>query len=218
MSCSTAKLLLMPAPLTVLPCTYSRRTLGPMPLGQTPMTLMLAGNLAPTLLMWPSRKPCDRPSVAPGLRFSKTFSYTSACAASEISSSTRSDSRITSNISPRVPLSRVKPALRACCHRRRAGAQADLDLDACAFQRVAQVLRLRRPLRAPADDADLLDALERLGQQREQVPAARTICSVWPSRSSVSTSNTFDLKLSDSGMGNLLHQSREAPWPRWRGA
>ena len=57
-------------------------------------------------------------------------------------------------------------------HRRRAVAQADLDLDAGALERVAQVLRLRRPLRAPADDADLLDAREGLGQQREQVAAA----------------------------------------------
>src|SRR2546428_4957101 len=65
-SCSTAKLALMPAPLTVLPCTYSRRTDGPMPLGHTAITLMFDGHLAPTFFMWPSRKPCDRPSVAPG--------------------------------------------------------------------------------------------------------------------------------------------------------
>ena len=48
-------------------------------------------------------------------------------------------------------------------------AQADLDLDVRALQRVAQVLRLRRRLRAPADDTDLLDALERLREQREEV-------------------------------------------------
>ena len=56
-------------------------------------------------------------------------------------------------------------------HRRRPGAQADLHLDPGPLQRVAQVLRLRRPLRAPADDADLLDAREGLRQQRKQVAA-----------------------------------------------
>ena len=83
-----------------------------------------------------------------------------------------SDSATTSNISPSVPFSSVKPASRAAFIERRAAAQADLDLDAGALERLAQVLRLRRALRAPADHADLLDALERLGQQREQVAAA----------------------------------------------
>ena len=56
--------------------------------------------------------------------------------------------------------------------RLRALAQPDDNLDASALERFAQVLRLRRALRAPADDADLLDARERLRQQAEQVPAA----------------------------------------------
>ena len=56
--------------------------------------------------------------------------------------------------------------------RLRALAQPDDDLDARALERLAQILRLRRTLRAPADDADLLDARERLRQQAEQVPAA----------------------------------------------
>jgi hypothetical protein len=51
-------------------------------------------------------------------------------------------------------------------------AQADLDLDARALERLPQVLGLRRALRGPADDADLLDAVERLGQQLEEVAAA----------------------------------------------
>jgi hypothetical protein len=50
--------------------------------------------------------------------------------------------------------------------------QPDLHLDGRALERVAQVLRLRRALRAPADHADLLHALERLREQREQVAAA----------------------------------------------
>ena len=56
--------------------------------------------------------------------------------------------------------------------RARARAQADLHLDAGALERVTQVLSLRRALRAPADDADLLDARERLREQGEQVAAA----------------------------------------------
>ena len=81
-------------------------------------------------------------------------------------------SRITSYISPSVPFSLVKPTARGLLHRGRALAQADLDPDAGAVERFAQVLRLGRALRRPADDADLLDALEGLGQQREQVAAA----------------------------------------------
>src|SRR6266568_2200711 len=94
-SCSTAKLVLMPAPLISRPCSYSRRTEGPMPFGQTAITLMFAGNFSPAV-----------------------------------------------------------------------------DLDARALERFAQVLSLRRALRAPADDADLLDARERLRQQAEKVPPA----------------------------------------------
>ena len=50
--------------------------------------------------------------------------------------------------------------------------QPDRDLDVSARQRFAQVLRLRRPLRAPADDPDLLHATECARQQLEQVAAA----------------------------------------------
>src|SRR5712692_2956432 len=58
--------------------------------------------------------------------------------------------------------------------RLRALAQSDDDLDARALERFAQVLRLRGALRAPADNADLLDARERLRQQAEQMaPAAK---------------------------------------------
>ena len=56
--------------------------------------------------------------------------------------------------------------------RRRPLAEADGDLDAGPGERVAEVLGLGRTLRAPADDADLVDAFERLGQQRKQVAAA----------------------------------------------
>ena len=57
---------LMPAPLTSLPCSYSLRTDGPMPLGATSTTLMSSRKVAPSACITPSRKPCDRPSVAPG--------------------------------------------------------------------------------------------------------------------------------------------------------
>ena len=56
---------------------------------------------------------------------------------------------------------------RCLLHRGRAFSQADLHPDAGAFERLAQVLRLGRALRRPADDADLPDAVEGLGQQRE---------------------------------------------------
>jgi hypothetical protein len=57
-------------------------------------------------------------------------------------------------------------------HRARAAAQPHLHGDAGALERVTQVLRLGRPLRAPADDADLLDAREGARQKRQQVPPA----------------------------------------------
>merc|ERR1719313_928111 len=57
---------LMPAPLTSLPCSYSLRTDGPMPLGATSTTLMSLRKSVPSDCITPSRKPCDRPSVAPG--------------------------------------------------------------------------------------------------------------------------------------------------------
>ena len=57
-------------------------------------------------------------------------------------------------------------------HRSRAFPQADLDPDAGALERLAQVLRLRGSLRRPADDADLGDSLECLRQERKQVTAA----------------------------------------------
>mmetsp|Transcript_25254 Transcript_25254/g.63637 ORF Transcript_25254/g.63637 Transcript_25254/m.63637 type:complete len:468 (+) Transcript_25254:613-2016(+) len=56
----------------------------------------------------------------------------------------------------------------------RAGAQANADLNVHARlrERLAHVLRLRGRLGAPADDADLLDAGERLRQRGELVAAA----------------------------------------------
>ncbi len=61
---------------------------------------------------------------------------------------------------------------RGCLHGGAALAQADFDLDVGACQRVAEVLGLGRTLGAPADDADLSDAVQGLGQQREKVAAA----------------------------------------------
>jgi len=40
----------------------------------TPITLTLLGNFAPRFFRWPTRKPCERPRVAPGLRLAKTCS------------------------------------------------------------------------------------------------------------------------------------------------
>ena len=65
----------------------------------------------------------------------------------------------------------VEAGLAGRGERGRALAQADGDLDVGARERVAQVLGLGRALRAPADHADLRDALEGLRQQREQVAA-----------------------------------------------
>lgn len=53
----TAKEALMPEPLTVLPCSYSRRTEGPIPLGHTATTLMSSGNFFPRASRWPSKNP-----------------------------------------------------------------------------------------------------------------------------------------------------------------
>jgi hypothetical protein len=54
---------------------------------------------------------------------------------------------------------------------RRAGAKADGDLDVGAglVERVAKVLGLSRGLGSPADDTDILDALEGLGEEGEKI-------------------------------------------------
>ena len=54
---------------------------------------------------------------------------------------------------------------------RRAGAKADGDLDVGArlVERVAEVLGLSRGLGSPADDTDLLDSLEGLGEEGEKI-------------------------------------------------
>ena len=103
----------MPAPLISRPCSYSRRTEGPMPFGQTAITLMFAGNFSPAVSRYPSRKPCDRPSVEPGFSASKICLCSCACAASEMRRMVRSSPRMTSNMSPSVPSFSVKPAARA---------------------------------------------------------------------------------------------------------
>src|SRR5262249_30468253 len=59
-----------------------------------------------------------------------------------------------------------------CRDRRRVLTQANLHDDAAAGERVAQVLRLGRPLRGPADHADLAYPLERVGELRKEVAAA----------------------------------------------
>mmetsp|Transcript_32207 Transcript_32207/g.75900 ORF Transcript_32207/g.75900 Transcript_32207/m.75900 type:complete len:303 (+) Transcript_32207:1094-2002(+) len=113
----TAKDALMPAPFLVLPCSYKRRTEGPMPLGAMRTTLMSSRNFSPTDSRWPRRKPCERPRVAPFLRSGSIFVlYVLAWAASEMRSMTRSLSLITSSCTPRVPLSSSKPTALAAFH------------------------------------------------------------------------------------------------------
>lgn len=52
-------------------------------------------------------------------------------------------------------------------------AQADLDVDAGSSQGIAQVLRLSRSLRTPADRTDLLDTPEAVRKARELVSASQ---------------------------------------------
>src|SRR3989344_7846116 len=84
-----------------------------MPFGHTPTTLISLRNFAPIFFMWPSRNPCDRPSVAPDFIARWMFSNSCVIAASEMRHSTRSELRTMSSISPAVPLSVVKPTLAA---------------------------------------------------------------------------------------------------------
>mmetsp|Transcript_14319 Transcript_14319/g.58293 ORF Transcript_14319/g.58293 Transcript_14319/m.58293 type:complete len:264 (+) Transcript_14319:2199-2990(+) len=109
----TAKDALMPEPPTSLPCSYSRRTEGPMPLGATRTTLMSSRKVSPSEAMTPRRKPWERPRVAPGFMAARMRGYILACAASEMRSMTRSDLAMMSKVSPRVPSSSVKPHARA---------------------------------------------------------------------------------------------------------
>mmetsp|Transcript_14104 Transcript_14104/g.29178 ORF Transcript_14104/g.29178 Transcript_14104/m.29178 type:complete len:259 (-) Transcript_14104:3-779(-) len=110
----TAKEALIPAPLTSLPCSYRRRTEGPIPLGQTAMTSMSSGNFSPMESRYPKRNPWESPRVAPGFMAAKISLYNLAWAASEINNMTKSEFLITSYISPRVPSSSLKPTALAC--------------------------------------------------------------------------------------------------------
>jgi hypothetical protein len=65
-----------------------------------------------------------------------------------------------------------KPGLLDIRDRFRAGTQPDLDADAAAGERFAQILCLCRPLRRPADHADLADSGKGLGEQRKEMTAA----------------------------------------------
>jgi hypothetical protein len=72
---------------------------------------------------------------------------------------------MTSNISPSVPSSSANPAARAA-------GKDPIRPEAyrhphAAGQGITKVLRLGRALRPPPDDADLADAVERLGQPLE---------------------------------------------------
>mmetsp|Transcript_12053 Transcript_12053/g.40042 ORF Transcript_12053/g.40042 Transcript_12053/m.40042 type:complete len:322 (-) Transcript_12053:137-1102(-) len=109
----TANEALMPDPPTSLPCSYSLRTLGPMPFGATSTTLMSSRNVSPSLCITPNRNPCDKPKVLPGFIAAKMRGYIFACAASLMSSITKSDFAMMSKVSPKVPSSSVKPHSRA---------------------------------------------------------------------------------------------------------
>src|ERR1700693_5761163 len=89
-----------------------------------------------------------------------------------MSSIARSDLRMTSNISPNVPSFSVKPAALASamdsepCRRPTATRTLVPASDSFRFWAWA------RPRPPPADDADLRDPRQRLGQQAEEVSAA----------------------------------------------
>mmetsp|Transcript_12288 Transcript_12288/g.25904 ORF Transcript_12288/g.25904 Transcript_12288/m.25904 type:complete len:254 (-) Transcript_12288:95-856(-) len=105
----TANEELIPAPFTSLPCSYRRRTEGPIPLGHTAITSISSGNFSPIESRYPKRNPWLSPKVAPGFMAAKISLYSLACAASEINNMTRSEFLMTSYISPRVPSSSLKP-------------------------------------------------------------------------------------------------------------
>ena len=187
-----------------------------MPLGQTAMTLMFFGKSSPDVLQVAEQEAVRQAERrARAQRLEDLLVVARPGRRRRSAAATMSDSRIDLRTSRRAcRSSSVKPGLGGRLHRRRALAQADHDLDAGALERVAQVLGLGRALRAPADHADLLDALEGLGQQREQVAAAATMVS---SRSAILTtrvSNTFEVKLIDG----ILRVARIAGLRRLPGA
>ena len=136
------------------------------------MTLMFLGKSSPSACRCDSRKPWLRPSVVPGPEGGEDLLV--VLGEGGVGDQQQRHVAFADHV---VHLAQRAVLLgeadrRGLLHRGRALAQADLDPDAGAFQRFAQVLRLGRALRRPADDADLLDAVEGLGQQREQVAAA----------------------------------------------
>ena len=123
-----------------------------------------------------------------------------ACAASEMSSITRSDlAMIVEGLAERAVL--LGEAARArLLVGLRGGAEADahLGVHARLLQRVAEVLALRGRLGAPPDDADGVDALERPGSFSKRWRPPRTMYSPSPATSTSSFSKILVL-MSSSG-------------------
>ena len=143
-----------------------------MPLGQTAMTLMFLGKSSPCACRCDSRKPWLQAQRRAGTEGGEDLLV--VLGEGGVGDQQQRHVALADHVvhlAQRAVLLGEADGL-GLLHRGGAFAQADLDLDAGALERFAQVLRLRRPLRGPADDADLLDAVERLGQQREEVAAA----------------------------------------------
>jgi hypothetical protein len=121
-----------------------------MPLGQTPITSTPAGNRAPRFSRCAGRKPWEnRDQQQHQVGFADHLEHLAE----------RS-------------IALAKPGHPSRGERARATAQADLDADRGASERVPQILRLGLPLWAPADHADLPYAGEGSGQQGKQVSSA----------------------------------------------
>ncbi len=171
-----------------------------MPFGQTAMTLMLAGSLAPTFFRWPSRKPCDRPSVAPGRRLSNTRGKSSPWAASEISSRTMSDSLMTANISPSVPFASVKPALRASSIEPEPARRPILTLMPVPSSESRRFWACAGPCEPQPITPICLTPAKALGSSGNRWRPPLTICSVRSLILTVSTLNSLDEKLMGSSV------------------
>merc|ERR1719243_95562 len=162
-----AKEALMPAPSSSLPCSYSRRTEGPMPLGATSTTEMSSRNSTPSFCMTPRRKPWESPRQEPGLQLGLR--------------GVRDEDQEEVRLGGHVKDVAERPAGLGEARRlglrpgRRLPPEADLDLglvgEARRLDRVAQVLGLGGALGAPAQDADRPHALEGLREEVGQLAA-----------------------------------------------
>mmetsp|Transcript_710 Transcript_710/g.1857 ORF Transcript_710/g.1857 Transcript_710/m.1857 type:complete len:203 (+) Transcript_710:1119-1727(+) len=180
-----------------------------MPLGAQRTTSTLAGKVSCTASRCPRRKPCERPSVELGLSTLKTFLYSSTHAASEMSSSVKSDSLITLYISPSVPFASVKPASRASFIDDEPSRRPTLTVMPEPSSDSRKFCACAGPCEPQPITPICFTPASAAGSLGKRLRPPRTICSVWSANVASSTAKNFEVNFFCGCSG--IAASRRAP-------